>query len=188
MIMGPLWLALIWLANTIWTWQPFDAQFNGSTVGETVTISIDGQRPHSTFAGKLAFHDNSGTWISVCADVRSPVVSGHISRMQPANTMKMGGSITSAGHIIAHCFQRAQSPDECSALQLAIWKTLEDGPDNNDFQQGHFRAAASSSVISLAISMMATAKLEKDKSSALFLGAASGQSQLTYNGTSGSDK
>jgi hypothetical protein len=186
--MGPFWLSLVWVAQGIWAWQPFDAQFTGSTVGESVSISIDGQRPHTTFAGKLSFRDNSGTWISVCADVRSPVVQGHISQMKPADTMKVGGRFASAGHIIAHCFQRAQSPDECAALQLAIWKTLEDGAENTDFQVGHFRAAASNAIISLAVAMMATAKLDKDTSSAVVLAAATGQSQLTISRTSNTDK
>ena len=186
--MVQFWLSLVLVANMVMAWRPFDAQFVRSAVGENVSICLDGQNVHSTFAGKLGFRDNSGTWLSVCADVRSPIMQGQISTMHPANSAKVGGRVAAAGDIVAHFFRQAQSPDECAALQLAVWKVLEDGPGESDFGSGHFQAMASSPVISLAQQFIVVAALDKSPEPAAYLATTGGQSQLTSTTTSSTDK
>jgi len=145
-----IWLILVAAAHIAAAWQPFDAQFVRSGMGREVTICLDGQKVERTFAGKMGFRDVSGTWWSVCADVRSPVSHGHISTMQPANSLKLGGNIAKAGSIVARCFKDAQTADQCAGLQVAVWKAIEDGPDVPDFNSGRFQVRASSAIIGYA--------------------------------------
>ena len=176
-------LTLVLAANMLLNWQPFDAQFVRSAMGQNVTICLDGQNVHQTFAGKLAFRDNSGTWFSVCADVRSPIQEGQISRSHPSRSAKVGGNIARAGNIVAHFFQKAQTPEQCAGLQLAVWKVIEDGPESCDFTIGRFQAIASPTVIAYAQQYFQAAETVEAPSSALYLAAQSGQSQLSYTNT-----
>ncbi len=115
-------------------------------------------------------------------------MQGQICTIHPANSVKVGGRVAAAGNIVSRFFSRAQSADECAALQLAVWKVLEDGPGEADFGSGHFQAMANSSVISLAQQFIVAAALDKSPQPAVYLAATGGQSQLAINSTSSSDK
>jgi hypothetical protein len=148
--MTQIWLILVMAAHMAAAWQPFDAQFVRAMTGREVVICLDGQTVERSFAGKMGFQDNNGTWLSVCADVRSPVSAGQVCTMQPANSAKVGGNIAIAGSIVARCFKDAQTPDQCAGLQIAVWKVIEDGPNFPDFSSGSLQVRATPSVISWA--------------------------------------
>lgn len=114
--------------------QPFAIQFELAVSGRTVTVCIDGRSVETTFAGKLGFRDANHEWQSVCADVRSPVSGGQIYRVQNFSSTLYGGNVARAGNIVAKYFYAAQTPDQCAGLQIAVWKALEDGTDEPDFE------------------------------------------------------
>lgn len=148
--MNPFWLVLFAVANTLSTPQPFQVQFMRSQVGREVVVCIDGQKVERTFAGKMSFRDESHSWQSVCADVRSPVSEGQVYAVRAVGTQKYGGNVAKAGNIVARFFAGAQTPDQCAGLQLAVWKALEDGTPQADFTSGRLRAQAGSAVIAYA--------------------------------------
>lgn len=130
--------------------KPFAVQFAESVAGREVTVCIDGSTVETTFAGKLGFRDANHSWVSVCADVRSPVRQGQYFAMTAMKSTDVGGRITLAGNIVARYFNEATSADQCAGLQLAVWKAVEDGTDEPNFLSGHFQAKASYAVLAYA--------------------------------------
>ena len=135
------------VASSSSTPQALPVQFGKGVTGRMVTIRLDGWKVETTFAGKLGFRDANHSWQSVCADVRSPVSPGQYFTVNLLNTQSVGGNIAKAGNIVANCFSAAQTPDQCAGLQLAVWKALEDGEDQADFNSGHLQAAANSIIM-----------------------------------------
>lgn len=126
--------------------QPIKVQFAQIGVGRNVTVIIDG-RAKNTFAGKLNFREQNRSWQSVCAEVRKPITAGQIFSLRPVNSQKVGGNVALAGNIVAKYFDSAKTPDQCAALQLAVWEAVEDGGKSPNFQQGRFRAMATPAVL-----------------------------------------
>ena len=147
--MNPIWLVIFFITNVMPAPRTIPVQFVKSAIGLNVTVAIDG-KVEQTFAGKLSFKDEQHAWTSVCADVRSPIQSGQIFPMRILTSRNGSGNISLAGNIVAKYFNAAQSPDQCAALQLAVWKAIEDGESEADFTTGHFQAEASPAVMALA--------------------------------------
>ena len=126
--------------------EPIKVLFAQSGLGRNVTVIVDG-RAKTTFAGKLRFREQHRSWQSVCAEVRKPISTGQIFQVRPVNSQKVGGNISLAGNIVAKHFDAARTPDQCAALQLAVWEAVEDGGKTPNFQQGRFRAVASPAVL-----------------------------------------
>lgn len=125
-------------------------QYAQTTIGRTVSISLDGKPARSEFAGKLGFRDRDSSWTSVCADIRSPVEPGSFFAVQVQSSTKTGGNIALAGNIVGRYFKEAQTPDECAGLQLAVWEAIEDGGAKPDFGAGKFRVKATDAVLHFA--------------------------------------
>jgi hypothetical protein len=140
------WGFLAFATNALITPPSFPIQFAHGLAGREVMICIDG-KVEKTFAGKMGFRDQAHAWSSVCADVRSPVGAGETFTVQALSTATVGGNYAMAGNIVAKYFNRAQAPDECAGLQLAVWKVIEDGYESPNFLSGHFQAQASPAVM-----------------------------------------
>ena len=56
--------------------QSVPVQFGKSFLGRNVTVLLDGRQMKSTFAGKLAFRDEKGSWLSVCPTFAGRFLSG----------------------------------------------------------------------------------------------------------------
>jgi len=180
-----LWLSIGIAAHAAAASQPFPVQFGKEVVGRNVMICLDGGRVKSTFAGKLAFRDPSGSWGSVCADVRRPITTGQYFVVKPAKSNQVGGNVAKAGHIVARFFDRARTPDECAGLQLAVWEAIEDGGGAADFTSGHFQARATPGALGYATQFYSDGVYAPDE--AVYLktnGHRQGQSQLTPSPTS----
>jgi hypothetical protein len=147
--MRKIFIALLVLSSALSFGETMTVQFAKSLIGRTVLLSIDGH-VERTFAGKLGFYDATSSWTSVCANVRGPIVSGQYFDVELMDSSKVGGNITKAGNIVGKYFNEAKTPDQCAGLQLAVWEAIEDGGDEPDFQNGHFQAQASPSVIGYA--------------------------------------
>lgn len=145
-----VWLSTALFAAAAVSPQPFPVQFLQSTTGRTVTICLDGQFVETTFAGKMSFRDANHQWASVCADVRGPVHQGQFFGVRAVKTTLFGGRVALAGNIVAKYFNDAQTPDQCAGLQLAVWKSLEDGWEEADFTSGRLQARASYGVMAWA--------------------------------------
>lgn len=124
-----------------------EIQFARPVSGQNVTVMIDGRQTRTTFAGKLGFRDQNRTWLSLCADVRSPIASGQFFTVRPRLTSQIGGRATLAGNIVAKYFRSAKTADQCAGLQLAVWEAMEDGGEHANFGAGRFRAKASMSAL-----------------------------------------
>src|SRR5262249_14952293 len=148
--MGNTLVALAFAAVMASAPKPIQIQYVRAAAGQNVTISIDGRQAHVTFAGKLAFRNQNGAWASVCADVRAPIGGGATYMVMPQSTAKVGGRVAMAGNIVAKYFNFARTPDQCAALQIAVWEAIEDGGDHADFGNGHLRVMASENVLDLA--------------------------------------
>lgn len=148
--MGNTLVAIAFAAAMASAPQPIQVQFVRGVTGQNVTISIDGKGTKTTFAGKLGFRDVNRTWQSVCADVRSPIAGGDTYLVRPMSTTKMGGRIQMAGNIVAKFFNFARTPDQCAALQIAVWEAIEDGGDHADFRNGRLRVRTTQQVLDLA--------------------------------------
>jgi hypothetical protein len=135
-------LSLAFLAHAVTSPQPTLVRFQETTVGRMVKICLDGETVETTFAGKMHFQDQDTSWDSVCADVRSPVSAGQFFYVVPQKSAKFGGNVAKAGNIVAKYFKAAQTPDQCAGLQIAVWKTLEDGADYPSFLSGRFQVRA----------------------------------------------
>jgi len=170
-------IAIALAAGIAARWQPFPVQFTRHAMGQTVAISLDGGKVRKTFAGKMVIRDRFGTCASVCADVRGPVSRGQVFQVRPRPSSKVGGRVALAGNIVARHLWEAQTPDQCAALQLAVWEATEDGGERADFYSGRFQARASGAVMALAANYYAAVDEPRE---ALHLAATSGgQSQLT---------
>ncbi|MHB8635435.1 MAG: hypothetical protein ACYC96_03065 [Fimbriimonadaceae bacterium] len=145
-----VWLSVALAAGSIAFPKPFPVQFAGSGLGRTVTICLDGRYVESAFAGKMQFRDAVHRWISVCADVRSPVRQGQMFGVRSWSTAAFGGNVAKAGNIVARYFYEAQTPEQCAGLQVAVWKALEDGGDRANFLTGRFQVRADITVMSWA--------------------------------------
>ena len=130
--------------------QSVPVQFGKSFLGRNVTVLLDGRQMKSTFAGKLAFRDEKGSWLSVCADVRRPISQRQTTRVMPRESSRVGGHVSLAGNIVARHFKSAQTADQCAGLQLAVWEALEDGGVNPDFGAGKFQARAGAAALAWA--------------------------------------
>jgi hypothetical protein len=144
------WIAFPFVASTLPAPQVLPLQFGKAVTGMTVKISLDGSKIETTFAGKLGFRDATHSWQSVCADVRSPVSPGQFFNVNMLDSQKVGGNVAKAGNIVARWFGSAVTPVQCAALQIAVWKALEDGSDSPDFLSGRFQVQASPAVITYA--------------------------------------
>jgi hypothetical protein len=176
-----IWLALAMFFHQNAPAQPVAVQFARSMTGRNVQVCIDGWEVKTTFAGKLGFRDKTSSWQSVCGAVRSPVAQGQTYAVLPQKSSKVGGNIALAGRIVAKYFKLAQSPDQCAALQLAVWEAVEDGGPHANFGGGRFMAKASGAVLGLAQEMYQAIEEQGD---ALYLqaggqGSGGGQSQFT---------
>jgi uncharacterized membrane protein YgcG len=154
--------------------SPLTVQFGEAATGLNVTICLDGSKVETTFAGKLSFRDATHSWQSVCADVRSPVSSGQYFDVNLVNTQKAGGRIARAGNIVARWFPYAQTREQCAALQIAVWKELEDGTDIPDFGNGRFTVTTEPMVMMLAAQYYSAAQTPGE---ALFLQVNNGGGQ-----------
>lgn len=130
--------------------QSVPVQFGKSYLGRNVTVLLDGRQLKSTFAGKLAFRDDKGSWLSVCADVRRPIIQRQTTRVMPRESSRVGGHVTLAGNIVARYFKSAQTADQCAGLQLAVWEALEDGGVVANFGSGKFQASANAASLNWA--------------------------------------
>jgi hypothetical protein len=142
--------ALILFAHAMTAPQPALIRFQQTDIGRMVTICLDGQKVETTFAGKMHFQDENSGWDSVCADVRSPVTAGQFFQVHPLSSAKYGGYVAKAGNIVAKYFNSAHTPDQCAGLQIAVWKTLEDGPDYPSFLSGKFQVHAGAAAMMFA--------------------------------------
>ena len=152
-------------------------QYTNSTLGRTVTVCIDGQKVETTFAGRLAFRDQTHGWFSYCADVRSPVHTGQTYSVRVQNTTKMSSNVRRAGNIVSRYFYSAKTADECAAIQLAVWEAIEDGGQEADFTAGAFQTRASVPVLTLAQQMYQGGS--QDGNAVLLVAGGAGQSQIT---------
>jgi hypothetical protein len=175
-VLGP---ALALFGASLAPSQPFTVRFAQVTSGREVTLSIDGGPAETEFAGKLGFQDATHSWQSVCADVRSPIVKGQFFQLTAVSAAKTGGNIAYAGNIVAHFFSSARNADQCAGLQLAVWKTIEDGPNWSDFSTGHLRVKASPTIMIFAQQYYQAAGQGGD---AVYLQAAGGQSGSGQSG------
>lgn len=166
--------ALAIFGSLLSTSQTFPVRFAQVTVGENVTISIDGGRAETVFAGKMGFQDRTHAWQSVCADVRSPISQGQFFNVRALSALQTGGNIADAGNIVSRCFYKARTPDQCAGLQVAVWKAIEDGPDWADFSTGRLRVQAGLGVMMYAQMYYQAAGQGGD---AVFLQAGGGQNQ-----------
>jgi hypothetical protein len=148
--MSPVFGTLAFLIHVASIPQPTLVRFQVSEIGRPVTLVIDGQTEH-TFAGKLGFQDRDSSWQSVCADVRSPIRKGQFFTVLPVQSATVGGNIAKAGNIVAKYFRFAQTPEQCAGLQIAVWKTIEDGPDSPNFLGGHLRVRADAITMTYAL-------------------------------------
>lgn len=174
------WYVLAFAASATVAQLPFPVQFARSLNGRSVTICLNGHMER-TFAGKMGFLDANHAWSSVCADPGSPVSAGQFFLVKAMSSAKVGGNTAAAGNIVAHCFRGAQTPDECAGLQLAVWKTIVDGPNMPNFGSGNLQVMqASPAVMMYAQQDYQTANQTRD---AVFLwagaGPGNGQSQLS---------
>ncbi|AIE86729.1 hypothetical protein OP10G_3361 [Fimbriimonas ginsengisoli Gsoil 348] len=169
--MTQYWLALAFGVNLVAGSQPFPVRFVRSAIGRPVTVSIDG-RLETTFAGKLGFQDAGRSWMSVCADVRSPISQGQFFQVRAVSAGSVGGRIAAAGHIVARFFKSAQTPDQCAGLQLAVWEVLEDGGQQPNFLAGHFQASATPAALEYAAEYYQAAN---DDGDAIYLQTGNGQ-------------
>ncbi|HWD37642.1 MAG TPA: hypothetical protein VG944_02255 [Fimbriimonas sp.] len=151
--------------------QPVLVQFAKSMVGRNVTVCIDGNFVENTFAGKLGFREATRSWVSICANVRAPIVSGQFYTVHPKHTSKLKGRMKLAGNIVAKYFRLAQTPDQCAGLQIAVWEAIEDGGATPDFSTGRFRVRANQEALQYAAMYYAAVQQEGD---AVFLGALEG--------------
>jgi hypothetical protein len=159
--------------------QPFPIKFSRELAGRVVIVSIDGGRAHEGFAGKLIMQSRNGVKIaSVCAAPASPVVAGQVFPVRRLSSRWVGGRIAGAGNIVAKYFTRAQSANECAALQLAVWEAVKDGGNQADFYSGAFQARSSDDIIALA-SQFYDAFGESGEAIFLQTGDGGGQDQLT---------
>lgn len=133
-------------AITVKTSEPFRIRYGQAASGREVQVAIDGEAK-TTFAGKLIFGDGNSTWTSVCADVRAPISNGQTFAVRSRSSRSASERVARAGNIVAKYFKQARTPDQCAALQLAVWEALEDGGDKPNFYGGHFQARASKAVM-----------------------------------------
>ena len=158
-------------------WRPFPVQFARGVTGQTVVVRIDGRLTKTTFAGKLGFRDQSSSWQTVCAAVRSPISNGQFFAVKPRKSGQVGGNVKKAGNIVAQWFNAARTADQCAGLQLAVWEAIEDGGSHADFARGRFQADASAAALSFAEAYYEA--IEQD-GEALFLQSDNqGQDQIT---------
>lgn len=115
--------------------------FGSSGTGRYVRVVEDG-RVEPTYAGKLRFETDKGSWEAVCADVKSPIYTGQSFPVKPESSLKHGGNIAKAGRIVAKYFNSARTPEQCAGLQIAVWTAIEDGTKNPDFVAGRFHVEA----------------------------------------------
>ncbi len=115
--------------------------FGSSGTGKSVQVVLDG-RVEPTYAGKLRFETDKGTWESVCADVKSPIFTGQSFPVKPESSIRHGGNIAKAGRIVAKYFNSARTPEQCAGLQIAVWTAIEDGSKKPDFVAGRFHVEA----------------------------------------------
>jgi len=157
---------------------PTLVQYFQNGAGRNVVVMLDGRRTKNTYAGLLGFRDGSGSWASVCADVRAPVSRGQRFAVRPIPARDLGGNVAKAGAIVARFLGKVRTADECAGLQLAVWEAIEDGGAQADFASGRFRAQAPSQALIAASQMYGEAK---DAGESLYLqaGDGGGQSQLT---------
>lgn len=155
-------------------------QYATALAGRTVYVSIDGGRPKAEFAGKLGFRDRNNSWPSVCADVRSPVSPRQFFPVQVLRSSKVGGRVAMAGNIVAKYFKSAQTPEQCAALQIAVWEALEDGNREPEFMRGRFQVDAGTDILGWAFKYYKGSEEEGD---AAFLPAdgGGGQGQITID-------
>ena len=125
-------------------------QYAAAYQGKVVQVRTD-EGIRRTYAGKMMFHSEGGTWCSVCANIHKHIGGGDIVQMHLHSSKDVGGNIAKAGNIVARFFNEATSPEQCAGLQLAVWEALEDGGNTPDFQNGHF--AAQSDAITMAYAM-----------------------------------
>jgi hypothetical protein len=118
-----------------------EVTFGDETEGKFVNVTING-RPETTFAGKLAFEDDTHSWESVCADVSSPIFPGESFGGKFQSSIRRGGNYAKAGKIVAKYFNEAKTPEQCAGLQLAVWSAIENGSKKADFSSGRFTAEA----------------------------------------------
>ncbi len=128
----------------------FTVQFNHGEIGQNVTVCIDNDLVETSFAGKLRFFDGKRSWMSLCADVRSPIRNGQTFSITLRRTDSLGLGYKMAGSIVYHCFEAARTEAQCAGLQLAVWEAIEDGGDQPDFTSGHFRVRADATVLAYA--------------------------------------
>jgi hypothetical protein len=119
----------------------FTVQFAEGAQGKTVAISVDGQ-VRQTFAGKLGLRSENASWLSVCANVRKHISGGQYFGIELLDSTEAGANLKKAGNIVAKYFHEAQTPEQCAALQLAVWEALEDGGAAPDFYTGKFAVRA----------------------------------------------
>ncbi|MBX3117572.1 MAG: hypothetical protein KF784_00785 [Fimbriimonadaceae bacterium] len=157
--------------------QPFTVRYAQSITGHNVSVSLNGNRAKTTFAGKLGFQDQNRSWMSYCAQPGSPIRAGQFFQVRSLSSAKQGGNVAKAGNIVAKFFSSAQTADQCAGLQLAIWEAVEDGGDKPHFLSGRFQARASEAVIAYAEAYYDAIDEEGD---AIFLqSGGDGQDQIT---------
>jgi len=153
-------------------------QYAAPLAGQTVLVSIDGRRPKPEFAGKLGFRDKNSSWTSVCADVRSPVTASQFFPVRILSSAETGGRIAMAGNIVAKYFKSAKTPNQCAALQIAVWEALEDGGTEPDFMRGRFQVQADTDILGYSFKYYQAANEEGD-ATYLQTGDGGGQGQLS---------
>jgi hypothetical protein len=144
------WLAFAVYSASLSGQQAFPVRFAHAEIGRNVRICLDGRTFESAFAGKLRFQDETHSWLSVCADVRSPITEGQFFAVKARGSADLGGNLTKAGNIVARWFSAARTPDQCAGLQIAVWEAIEDGDARPDFLGGRFQVIASPAVMAYA--------------------------------------
>jgi len=142
-------LSLVLMASTLGLSDGFVVQFAQGVQGKSVTVLLDGRIEH-TFAGKMGFRSATGSWLSVCANIRKPIVEGQYYSARIRDTAAVGGNVALAGNIVAKFFNRAHTPAQSAALQIAVWEALEYGDSAMGPNSGSFQVRADPEVLALA--------------------------------------
>lgn len=175
-------LALFALSVSAASAIAFPVVYQSSAAGSSVGVEFFGNH-RNVFAGKLRFKDatTNATFLTVCADLANTISGGQAYSVDPSNTNSAAAGISAAGNIVSAHFASANSNDDATALQLAVWEAIYDynGSTAPAFAGGNFGAAASAGILAKAAQYYASVATPGNATYLKANPSNSGQSQLT---------